>query len=126
MTLHLDYPFSIDALGRSARTTDEDHVRDMIEQILFTTPGERVNRPDFGTGVMQLIFAPAGDQLAGAVEYTIQTALQQFLADLITVEAVEVAVDEGTLRVGVAYALLAQVDPTAATRTLVLERRTDS
>jgi phage baseplate assembly protein W len=126
MTLHLDYPFSVDALGRSARTTDEDHVRDLVEQVLFTVPGERVNRPDFGTGVMQLIFAPGGDQLAGAVEYTVQTALQLFLADLITVQTVEVVVEEATLRVGVAYALLPHLDPTADTRTLVLERRTDS
>jgi phage baseplate assembly protein W len=115
MSLHLDYPYSVDRLGRSARTTDEDHVRDLVEQVLFTVPGERVNRPDFGTGVMQLVFAPPNDELVGAVAYSVQGALQQWLADLVTVDAVDVTADEGLLRVAVAYTLLPQaIAPAAA------------
>jgi Bacteriophage baseplate protein W len=114
VSLHLDYPYSVDRLGRSARTTVEDHVRDLVEQILFTVPGERVNRPDFGTGVMQLVFAPPNDELVGAIAYSVQGALQQWLADLVTVDAVEVTADEGVLRVAVAYTLAPQAMAAAA------------
>ncbi|HEY6796391.1 MAG TPA: GPW/gp25 family protein [Kineosporiaceae bacterium] len=103
MNLHLDYPYSIDRLGRSARTTDEDHVRDLVEQVLFTVPGERLNRPDFGTGVMQLVFASPNDELMGAIGYSVQAALQQWLADVVTLDGVDVSVEEGLLRVAVAY-----------------------
>jgi hypothetical protein len=108
VSLHLDHPYSVDRLGRSARTTGEDHVRDLVEQILFTVPGERVNRPDFGTGVMQLVFAPPNDELVGAIAYSVQGALQQWLADLVTVDAVDVTADEGVLRVAVAYTISVQ------------------
>ncbi|MFI7407078.1 GPW/gp25 family protein [Streptomyces sp. NPDC049627] len=114
MSRHLDFPFRIDARGRSAGTTDEDHVRDLIEQVLFTVPGERVNRPDFGSGVLQLVFAPGGQELAGAVEYSLQGALQRWLADLIQVERVEVASEEAELRVTVRYVLLSTGEPGTA------------
>ncbi len=78
-------------------------MRDLIEQVLFTTPGERVNRPTFGTGLLQLLFAPNSDELAGAAQFTVQAALQQWLGDLIQVEAVEVESEEATLRVTVQY-----------------------
>ena len=77
----------------------------MIEQVLFTAPGERVNRPDFGSGLLQLVFAPAGDELTGATQFLVQSALEQWLAELIAIESVEVTVDEGALRVTVAYAI---------------------
>jgi phage baseplate assembly protein W len=101
--MNLAYPFRIDGRGRAASATDEDHIRQMIEQLLFTAPGERVNRPDFGTGVMQLVFAPNSPELAAATEFTIQGALQQWLGDLIQVEAVQVESEEATLGVTVRY-----------------------
>ena len=55
--MHLDYPFNVDKGGRTGATTDDDHVRDLVEQVLFTTPGERVNRPSFGSGVLRLVSA---------------------------------------------------------------------
>ena len=64
--MQLDYPYHFDGRGRTAETTDDDHIRDLIEQVLFTAPGERVNRPTFGSGVMQLVFAPNSDALASA------------------------------------------------------------
>jgi phage baseplate assembly protein W len=115
---HLDFPF--DGYGRSAPTTEEDHVRDMVEQLLFTIPGERVNRPDFGTGVMQLVFAPNNTELAGAIEYTLQAALQQWLPDDLRVEQVEVLAEDATLQVTVAYVLL----PAGVPGTVTVERRT--
>lgn len=111
---HLDFPFHADAQGRSATTTDEDHVRDLIEQLLFTVPGERVNRPEFGTGVLQLVFAPASQELAGAVEYSLRSALQQWLADVLLVERVEVATEDAMLRITVGYVLLATGEPGTA------------
>jgi phage baseplate assembly protein W len=101
--MNLDYPFHIDGRGRTAAADDDDHVRDMIEQVLFTAPGERVNRPTFGSGVMQLLFAPNGDALAAATQFTVQGALQQWLGDVVLVEAVDVEADEGVLRVNVQY-----------------------
>jgi phage baseplate assembly protein W len=99
----LDFPLHIDARGRTATTDDDDHIRDLIEQVLFTAPGERVNRPEFGSGLMQLIFAPTSDELAGATQLLVQAALQQWLGDLIQPEAVQVESEDATLRVTVQY-----------------------
>ena len=101
--MNIHYPFKIDGRGRTAGATEEDHIRQMIEQVLFTAPGERVNRPDFGTGVMQLVFASNSPELAGATEFTIQGALQQWLGDLIKVESVDVVSREATLHITVRY-----------------------
>ncbi len=101
--MNIRFPFQIDGRGRTADATDEEHIRQLIEQVLFTSPGERVNRPDFGTGIMQLVFAPNSPELAAATEFTIQGALQQWLGDLIQVEAVNVESQEATLHVTVQY-----------------------
>jgi phage baseplate assembly protein W len=101
--MHIDYPYRVDGEGRIARTTDDDYIRDLIEQVLFTTPGERVNRPTFGSGLLQLVFAPNSDALAAALELTVQGALQQWLGDLIQVEGVRVVNEDSTLNVTVQY-----------------------
>ena len=101
--MYIDHPYHFDGRGRTAQTNPDDHVRDLIEQVLFTTPGERVNRPTFGSGVLQLIFAPNNDALATATQVTVQGALQQWLGELILVEAVDVENDDATLRVTVQY-----------------------
>jgi phage baseplate assembly protein W len=101
--MQIDYPFHIDNRGRTASTDTDDHIRDLIEQVLFTSPGERVNRPDFGCGVMQLVFAPNSEELATATQFTIQGALQQWLGDVIQVEDVRVESDESTLRITIKY-----------------------
>jgi len=103
MTLYIDYPLRFDGRGRTAETGGDEHIRDLIEQLLFTSPGERVNRPDFGSGLLQLVFAPAGTELAAATQFLVQGALQQWLADRVVVENVAVAVEDGTLRVTVTY-----------------------
>jgi len=120
--VHLDYPFAFDAFGRTARTSGADHVRDMIEQVLFTIPGERVNRPEFGTGVMQLVFAPNSPQLASTVEYLVQGALAHWLSDVITVDRVEVVSLESSLQVAVDYTLQADGEPGS----VVVEREVGS
>ncbi|HEY9422692.1 MAG TPA: GPW/gp25 family protein [Thermoanaerobaculia bacterium] len=104
--MNIDYPFHFDRLGRTATTGYDGHVRDMIEQLLFTNPGERVNRPDFGSGLLQLVFAPNSPELAAALQFTIQASLQRWLGDVIHVQALEVTSYDSTLRVVLQYVVL--------------------
>jgi phage baseplate assembly protein W len=101
--MNVDFPSHFDTRGRTAETTDEDHIRDLIEQVLFTSPGERVNRPNFGSGLLQLVFAANSDALVAATQLTVQAALQQWLGDLIEVEAVRVERNDATLQVSLQY-----------------------
>jgi len=101
--MQVDYPFHIDGAGRTAVTGQDDHIREMIEQVLFTSPGERVNRPDFGCGILDMLFGPNSSELATATRFLVQGALQQWLGDLIQVESVNVESVESTLRVTVSY-----------------------
>jgi phage baseplate assembly protein W len=101
--MNIDYPFYFDTLGRTATTGDDDHIRDMIEQFLFTNPGERVNRPDFGSGLLQLIFAPNSQELAATVQFTVQAGLQRWLGDIIEIQALEVTSEEAKLQVNLQY-----------------------
>ena len=103
MSLFLDFPFHIDGRGRSAETEEDDHIRDMIMQVLFTDPGERVNRPDFGCGLKQLVFMPNSDALATATQFLIQGSLQRWLEAVIQVESVEVEAVDSELRVSLVY-----------------------
>jgi phage baseplate assembly protein W len=103
MREYFDHPFSIDGRGRAGVTTPDDHVRDLIWQVLFTNPGERVNRPDFGCGLMQLVFAPNSGALAAATQFTVQGALQRWLADRIVVERVRITPQQEVLTVEVTY-----------------------
>lgn len=107
IAMNMDYPFHFDHRGRSAETGDDDHVRDMIEQLLFTSPGERVNRPDFGSGLLQLVFAPNSQELAAALQFTLQAALQRWLGDVIDVGALAVTSEDSTLRVELSYTVRA-------------------
>ena len=100
---HVDYPYHFDNRGRTAEAGEDDHIRDLIEQVLFTAPGERVNRPTFGSGLMQLVFAPNSDTLAATTQFIVQGALQQWLGDLIAVESVQVNVQDSTLHVAIQY-----------------------
>lgn len=99
----IDFPFHTSEEGRTASTATDDHIRDLIEQVLFTAPGERVNRPDFGCGLLQLVFAPNSDALATATQFTIQAALQQWLGELIQVENIDVSSVDSMVRVQVQY-----------------------
>lgn len=101
--MNLDFPFHSDVRGRTAETDDSDHVRDLIEQVLFTAPGERVNRPDFGCGLQRLVFAPNSNELAAATQFLVQGSLQQWLGDLIEVNEVLVESDDAKLLVNIQY-----------------------
>jgi hypothetical protein len=100
---HLDYPYHLNLRGRSAETSIDDHVQDLIFQVLFTNPGERVNRPEFGCGLKQLVFMPNSDALATATQQLVQGALHRWLEEVITVEKVEVNAVESKIQVTVVY-----------------------
>ncbi len=101
--MNIAFPFHLDSRGRTATATDEEHIRQMLEHLLFTSPGERVNRPDFGTGLMQLVFAPNSPEIASATQFLVQGALQQYLGEYIRVESVEVRNLEATLEIAIQY-----------------------
>ncbi len=101
--MNVDFPFHFDARGRTAEADADGHLRDLIEAVLFTAPGERVNRPTFGSGLMQLVFAPNSDELAAATQFLVQGALQQWLGDLIVVNDVRAASVDSRLEVTVVY-----------------------
>ena len=105
--MQLAYPYGFDAQGRTAQAAGDDHIRDLIEQVLFTAPGERVNRPTFGTGLAQLLFAPTSPELATATQFLVQGALQQWLGDLIKFTGVQVESVDSAVTVTVQYVVLA-------------------
>jgi uncharacterized protein len=108
-------PLHFDGRGRTAQTPADQHLRDLIEAVLLTAPGERVMRPTFGSGLLQLTFAPNSDQLAAALQVLVQGALQSNLGDLIEVANVTVAQDDGTLTISVAYTVRSTGQATTAT-----------
>jgi len=102
----LDFPYRFSGLGRTATTDRDDHIRDLIQQVLFTAPGERVMRPDFGAGLLSLVFEPNSTTLAAATQMLVQSALQLNLSHLIAVHSVDVRNDDAALRVDVTYSVL--------------------
>jgi phage baseplate assembly protein W len=112
--MNIDYPYHFDARGRTATTDDDDHVRDLIEQVLFTAPGERVNRPGFGSGLLRLVFEPNSDALATASQFLVQGSLQQWLGDVIQVTDVTVENRDSTLIVSVQYIVRRTREPRTA------------
>ena len=101
--MDVSFPYQLSSQGRTATASADAHVRDLIEQLIFTMPGERVMRPTLGSGLGQLVFQPSSNDLATAVELLVQGNLQQFLGELIVVEAVQVTSSESTLEVVVQY-----------------------
>ncbi|TXE07856.1 GPW/gp25 family protein [Gelidibacter salicanalis] len=102
----IKYPYQFNKLGRTA-TSDEDlHIKDMIYQLLFTNPGERVNRPNFGCGLLQAVFEPNNNEMAATTQYLVQGALNQWLSHLIQVNEVFISTIDSSLEVKVNYTLL--------------------
>jgi uncharacterized protein len=116
--MQIEFPLRFDGRGRTAEAEDAAHIRQMIEQVLFTTPGERVNRPTFGSGLLQLVFAPNADALAAATRLSVQASLQEWLGDLIEVSDVGIENEDATLRLEVRYV----VRRTGELRTATLTR----
>lgn len=104
--MQIKYPYQIDGNGQTADSEYQAHVKEMLEQLLFTMPGERVNRPDFGCGLMQLVFAPNSSELATTTQFLVQGAIQQWLGDFVRCEDVQVVAEDATLTVTVQYIIL--------------------
>ncbi|MBP2477028.1 phage baseplate assembly protein W [Crossiella equi] len=113
------FPFRVDRRGRTADRGYDEHVRDMVEQLLFTSPGERVRRPDFGCGLLDLVFAPNSPEFASALQLSVQAGLQRWLGDVIDIYALDVVSEENVLRVHLVYVVRA----TGTRRTDTFERR---
>jgi phage baseplate assembly protein W len=105
--MNIAYPFHFDQRGKTASASDDDHIRQMIEQLLFTNSGERVNRPDFGSGILQLVFAPTSSELAAALQFTLQAALQRWLGDLIQLQTLSVTSVDSTVSITINYVRIA-------------------
>ncbi|HEY2112912.1 MAG TPA: GPW/gp25 family protein [Dongiaceae bacterium] len=116
--MFLRYPYQFDGRGHTAEADESAYIRGLIEQVLFTAPGERVMRPDFGSGLMQLVFAPNSPELAATTQFLVQGALQQWLGNLIALQAVDVGSIDSTLRVSVRY----MIRRTGAAETASFER----
>lgn len=108
------FPFRPGPLGGTASVDEDTHVRDLIEQVLFTAPGERVNRPTFGSGVQQLVFGPMSDPVVSAAHMAVQGALQQWLGDRVAVQEVAVETADSVLTVTVTYRLPSSSQPRTA------------
>ncbi len=111
-------PYGIDGRGRTAETTPDQHIRDLIEMLLFTAPGQRVMRPTFGSGLLGLVFAPNDAALAATTQFLIAGALQTWLSDLIVVGEVIVTSEDSTLTVFVSYVVRSTGTPASAAFTL--------
>jgi phage baseplate assembly protein W len=101
-----DFPLMIDGAGRVATTGADDHVRDMIEQVLFTRPGERPMLPDFGCGLLELVFEPNSELLAGAIEMRVRGALQRWLGDVVELEDLRVRAEDERLVIELSWSRL--------------------
>lgn len=102
----LDFPYAFAGDGRTAVTGGTDHVRDLIEQVLFTSPGERVMRPDFGAGLLAMVFEPNSVVMADTAQFLLRSGLQRDLGHLIAVDAVSVENIDSALQVTVRYRIL--------------------
>jgi len=115
--MNIDFPYHVGMNGRTATTDRSDHIRDLIRQVLFTSPGERVNRPTFGSGLNQLVFEPNSLELAATLEFLVRGSLQEWLGDVIEVADVKIEVSDATLNVHIEYAEIGASNNSIATFT---------
>ena len=115
MANSIAFHLQFDGRGRTAVAADDDHVRDLIEQLLFTSPGERVNNPTFGCGLLQIPFQPNSSQLQQTTEFLLRGALSQFLGNVIDVQSIAVDRNDSTFSVTLSYVVRASGSAQLAT-----------
>jgi uncharacterized protein len=101
--MNINFPYQFDQRGRTQQASLGDYIKQLVEQVLFTSPGERVNLPDFGSGLLQLPFAPNSVEMAAATQFTVQAALQKWLGSYVKVQSVVASAEEAVLTVTVTY-----------------------
>ncbi|MCB9744489.1 MAG: GPW/gp25 family protein [Alphaproteobacteria bacterium] len=99
----LSLPFRVDHRGRTAEVEPEAHTRQLIEALLFTSPGERVDRPELGCGLRDLLFNDNDPELAATTGFMVQAALQRWLGDRLIIDEVRVHSEEQVLHVQVRW-----------------------
>jgi phage baseplate assembly protein W len=104
----IGFPFQPGPTGGTATVDEDTHIRQLIEQVIFTAPGERVNRPTFGSGVQKLLFGPISDPVVSAAHLSVQGALQHWLGDRVSIQDVTVEAEDSTLTVTVSYRVAAR------------------
>ena len=103
--MKVGFPYRIGGMGRTALQDEPAHIRALIEQLLFTDTGERVNRPSFGTGIRHMLFRNESDEVVAALQFLVEGALQQWLGDLIDLSRVTVETKDSQLIVTIAYTI---------------------
>jgi phage baseplate assembly protein W len=116
--MNITFPYHFDPRGRTAMADESGHIEDMIELFLFTAAGERVMLPEFGSGLMQMVFAPNSPEVAAALQFNVQAGLQRWLGDVVEIRSLNVESEESLLRVRLVYS----IRRTQETRTRVFER----
>lgn len=101
--MYVNFPYQFDGRGRTEQTDLQDYIYQLVEQVLFTSPGERVNLPDFGSGLLQLPFAPNSVEMAAATQFSVQAALQKWLGSYVKVQSVVASAQDAVLTVTVTY-----------------------
>src|ERR1700722_5528380 len=104
--MNVNFPYQFDGRGRTKEAAQSEYVRQLVEQVLFTSPGERVNLPDFGSGLLQLPFAPNSLEMAAATQFTVQAAVQKWLSNYVRVQSLPPDIEEAKLTVTVIYSPL--------------------
>jgi phage baseplate assembly protein W len=110
---YVAFPFTVDGRGRTGEAGLARHIADLVEAVLFTAPGERVNRPDFGSGLAQLLFAPVDESVVSAAELHARSGLQRWLGEAVDIEDLSVELADAAVRVTVRYRLRASGTSTA-------------
>jgi phage baseplate assembly protein W len=118
--LEVTFPYQLDDRGRTATATYEDHIEEMLELLLFTRPGERVNWPDFGCGLLDMVFGPNSPEIAAALSVTITAAIGRWLGDVISLTALDVSAEDSTLTVVISYVVAATGAPAESTMSIPL------
>jgi len=117
---HLSFPFHVGNDGRTAQVSSlEAHVRDELIQLILTNPGERPFLPEFGGGVRRLVFENSDETTAGVVKSVITQAISRWLGHRITLEDLQVTVENETIEVEIKYRIAGTED----TRVMRFERK---
>jgi uncharacterized protein len=110
--VNIAFPYQLTAQGTTATAASTDaHIEQMLEQLLFTRPGERVNHPDFGCGLLNLVFSPASPEVAAALSVTVAGAVEKWLGDVVKIQAVSVTAVGSELQVVLDYTVTATGTP---------------
>lgn len=113
--IEIAFPYGLDDRGRTATATYDDHVEQMLELLLLTQPGERVNLPTFGCGLLGQVFAPNSPEIAAALSVTIAASISLWLRDVLSVTSLDVTAEGGELIVAIDYTVLATGSPASLT-----------